>query len=889
MGPPVSVNVTLQVATATSSVSVTAEAPLIQAENGDVSATISQNQISEVPNPGNDLTYIAQTAFYRKIFSLYNAAPGASSATLGSFNPNDPSGCTGFLGLGVDPITNLPVPCTRYFSSNRSRPSQDALASARLDWNASKNDRAFLRLQYDRGRSAIYSDPISTAFDSDFNQPWWQAQLIETHMFGSSAASQFLVAGSYFAPIFELTNPSQALSTFPTVLNFSVPGTFTTLGGGDNITMFGFGRYNTQYQISEDVVKTLGKHKLGFGAIFARTYWSELPRSSSMIGVLSPQSLDAFYQGGIDPASPKADFTQLSQSFTSEKNLPISFLNFGIYGQDEWHARSNLTLTFSLRAEHYSDPTCRTRCFARLAGPFESLSHDPDQPYNQAILTNREHAFENTDNILWSPRVSFAWQPLGVSHNTVIRGGLGVFHDPLPGRLLDSFSSNPPLFNTYTPSQNNLTPNETSSLFKDAYASNAAFLNGFAAGQTLADIQAELQKVGLTFLPPAFSTSERRTHSPQFQRWSLELQQALGVNTALSFGYFGHHGIHELTQNPNANAYGFGSLPAALCASPPVPPCADPRFSGVTQINTNAISNYNGMVVSFKHQFTRWTHGIFQANYTYGHALDEISNGGVIIYTGVTILSAQDPGNLRGNYGPADYDIRHSFNASYVWDVPVKAVLHGHGADFLLKGWQISGTIFARTGFPYTVVDPLESGNLVPNNYFGLLYAVPVAALGSPNSCGKDAAVPLVPSPCQPPQVLSDGTTPNPNARFVQAGCETGFNTGNVPGPSGPCDRPAVSFVQGRNRFRGPNYFNTDFAIMKSTSIPGWEKAELVIGFQFFNFFNHPNFGMPDPGISDPGFGQISYLAQSPTGILGSGFGGDVAPRMIQLKAQLQF
>lgn len=193
--------------------------------------------------------------------------------------------------------------------------------------------------------------------------------------------------------------------------------------------------------------------------------------------MLSPQSLDAFYQGGIDPASPKADFTQLSQSFTSEKHLPISFLNFGIYGQDEWHARSNLTLTVSLRAELYSNPTCRTRCFARLAGLFDSLSHDPDQPYNQVILTNQEHAFENTDNILWSPRFSFAWQPLGVSHNTVIRGGVGIFYDPLPGRLLDSFSANPPLFNSYTPSQNNLTPNERKSLFKDASTSNASAIS----------------------------------------------------------------------------------------------------------------------------------------------------------------------------------------------------------------------------------------------------------------------------------------------------------------------------------------------------------------------------------------------------------------------------
>lgn len=60
----------------------------------------------------------------------------------------------------------------------------------------------------------------------------------------------------------------------------------------------------------------------------------------------------------------------------------------------------------------------------------------------------------------------------------------------------------------------------------------------------------------------------------------------------------------------NANAYEFGSLPAGLCTSPPVPPCADSRFSTVTEVNTNAVSNYNGMVISFKHQFTGWGQGI---------------------------------------------------------------------------------------------------------------------------------------------------------------------------------------------------------------------------------------------------------------------------------------
>ena len=179
----------------------------------------------------------------------------------------------------------------------------------------------------------------------------------------------------------------------------------------------------------------------------------------------------------MDSKSPTADFTSLTQSFTSQPTVPISFFQFGIYGEDEWHARPNLTLTLALRAEHYSNPTCENNCFSRLAGPFESISHDPAQPYNQVILVNQKHALQNTDTILWSPRFSFAWQPFGVSHNSVLRGGVGLFYDPLPDGIMESFYINSPNYNVFTPFDNNLTPNEKTSLFKDAANSNAAFLN----------------------------------------------------------------------------------------------------------------------------------------------------------------------------------------------------------------------------------------------------------------------------------------------------------------------------------------------------------------------------------------------------------------------------
>jgi len=557
-----------------------------------------------------------------------------------------------------------------------------------------------------------------------------------------------------------------------------------------------------------------------------------------------------------------------------------------------------VVLTFGLRGEHFSNPVCESRCFARLTGPFDSISHDPDQPYNQSILINQQHAFLQMDNILWSPRFSFAWQLFGVSHSTVVRGGIGVFHDSLPGGTAESFYINAPLYNVYTVFGSNLTPNETTSLFRDAAVSNAAFVNGYAAGQTVAEIRAAIPN----FFPPAINASEKIIHSPQFQKWSLELQQALGTNTTLSVGYYGHHGIHELFFNNSANSYCDPEVEILPSGAPN--PCfgfesslprevPDPRFGKTSEDRTSAVSSYHGAVISLKHQFTRWTGGLFQANYTYGHALDEISNGGVFSFTSVGSFqgvtnSPQDPKNLRGNYGPAEYDVRHSFNANYVWELPLKAALRVPGPSSLVNGWQVSGTIFARSGFPYTVVDPVMSGRLAENNYSAGVHAVPARALDSGLSCGSGAAFPLAPHPCQPSQMLINGA-PNPNANFIQAGCETGFNTGNLPSPSGPCGGPTVSFAQGRNHFRGPGYFNTDFAIMKNTKLPGWEHASLGIGFEFFNLFNHPNFGFPDNWVSSPTLGQIFYLEQTPTSILGNSLGGDAAPRMIRLRVQLQF
>jgi hypothetical protein len=1072
LGPSVSVNVTLQVAKATTTVTVTTEAPLIHAENGDVSTTMNQKQISEVPNPGNDLTYFAQTApgaimntddapgygasytgnfsilgmpgtsnlftlngmnnnniqmntnnsgamgmllgqneiqeativsngysgqfggaagasvnyltksggnkfhgnaeyflngtalnandwidnavrnprpfdsanqwagsvggpikndklffffdtegmrvilpvgfqvvlpsakfesatmanidsifgpasashkFYEQAFNLYNNTPGASAATPGNFNPQDLTGCGGWKGpQGLGTTQG----CAVHFQKNGDAPSSESIVSGRVDWNIGTSDRAFLLVQYDHGQPAAYVDPISPLFNAYSNQPWWQGQLSETHTIGPTAANQFLLAGTYIKQVTSVANSSQTLAAFPTTLSWNNAGggAFSSLGGLDAGDALPTGSKTSQYQISDDFVKTRGKHKFGFGANLVRTYLTCCGYNYGGTGMLSPQSISAFFFGGVGPSNPGRDFTTLYQTYPAVTWNHHAFYSLGLYGQDEWHARSNLTLTLALRADHQSNPVCETRCFARLSGPFNSISHDPAQSYGEAILIHQKQAFPNTESIVWSPRFSFAWQPLGASHNTVIRGGVGIFYDPVPGALGATLAFNSPSVNVFAVSGYNLTPGENNSLFQNANNSNAAFSKGFTAAQTVAQIQAS----DPNFTPPSFVTPANTMHSPQYQKWNLQAQQSFGASTSLTIGYFGNHGIDELVQNLNANAFGFGSYAAVKCGSPPVPPCADPRFGQVEEYETDAISNYGGMVISFEQRITRWGRGLFQANYTYGHALDEVSNGGLGQFAFGSSVFPQDANNLRGSYGAADYDVRHSFNANYVWEVPVKEALRGHGSDYLVNGWQISGTIFARTSFPYTVIDFAEAGNLVNNNFGGTIYAVPVAPLGPAGPCGKGAVTPSSPVPCQPPQVLGDGS-PSPGALFLQSGCETGFNTGTLPGPQGPCSGPSVTFAQGRNRFRGPSYFNTDFAVMKNTKIPHWDKGVLGIGFQFFNLFNHPNFGFPDMGSDHPGFGQIFYTEQAPTSILGVSPQDKVSPRMIQLRAQLKF
>jgi len=771
----------------------------------------------------------ASIPFYESLFSLWNNAAGAKNAKdvlpPGTV-PNAGDGCGSFAGLG-----SAAIPCALQFQSTAGNQTNEWLLTARVDQNFGNNDRAFIHFRTDHGLQATYTDPISPKFDAQSVQPQYEGQLQETHSFGSTAVNQFILSGSWYSAIFSTSSLSAATALIPNRLSFS-GNAFSSLGF--DLNLWPQGRNVTQYGIIDDFSKVKGNHTLKVGINFHRDDVTDYSPGTGTIGYSLGDDLTTFYNGnGVSYA----------QNFSTRPTQPVAVYGLGFYGQDEWSVRPNLKVTLTLRGDHNSDPVCQTNCFARLANNFLDISHNANTPYNQTIQTGLHKALGTYTNVSWQPRAGFTWSPFS-SAGPVIRGGFGLFTDMFPATIADYLLNNAPLNNLFVTGAGALAPGVTGNQASLASKANASFLTGYYAGETLGQIQQQ----DPLFVPPSFYNAAHRIIAPQYEEWNLQVEQPLGARSSVAVNYVGNHGVHEASQNAGLNAYyptGFGDLPLAP---------TDPRFGTITEVSTPAVSNYNGLSFTAKRQFTSLQ---VQANYTWSHALDEVSNAGFLQYTlltNISVLSPQDPFNLRRyNYGSADYDTRHYFSLSYVWNAP-----YWKGPKVALQGWVFSGTIFARSGLPFTVVDGNQTGNLAAFNYGGNLSGNGAFVFanylgGAPSSCSSSA----VSKPCLTSAMFSPTST--------------GFG------------------IQRRNQFYGPKYFDTDFTVMKNFKVPHWEAAKLGIGAQFFNLFNHPNFDQPEGDISNPNFGSIISTVNTPTSILGSFLGGDASPRLIQFKGSLTF
>lgn len=256
--------------------------------------------------------------------------------------------------------------------------------------------------------------------------------------------------------------------------------------------------------------------------------------------------------------------------------------------------------------------------------------------------------------------------------------------------------------------------------------------------------------------------------------------------------------------------------------------------------------------------------------------MDTVSNGGFLQFSSGGILSPL-PGDLARDYGPCDYDIRHNFNAQYVYQLPIK--IENSLLGYALNGWQISGTFFWHSGIPFSVLSTPYSadGNGIVNG-------------SGPQFASRVPGVPLYEhDPI--PGVTQPGTVQwlNPDAFVSTVDPSTGTCYGGISAKN--CQFGDL----GRNALRGPSFVWSDFYLTKWFRLT--ERVKMRFDVQFFNVFNHPNFALPSmvlagiPGklSTQTGFGAITSATSPPTGLLGVGLGGDSTPRMIAFQLRLEF
>jgi len=697
-----------------------------------------------------------------------------------------------------------------------------------------------------------------------------------THIFSPTVVNNFVFNTLYYSAIFGNLNAAQSLTLFPGNIAFPIDGSLTALGtGSGNPGGFaaGFqypqGRKVEQWGLIDDISVTRGVHSFKMGINFRR---DDITDYTAAVQTLYPgvnASLFGFANDMVAPTGCATSTTQVgcgsvAFNFAPNDRQPVAYYSFGAYFQDEYRVNTKLKFTLTLRADRNSGGTCNKDCAGLPVTPFNDLPHGETIPYDQSFVTGNRTIIPGIEKVVFQPRFGVAWSPIG--QNTVIRAGVGLFSDLYPGTILSAYNTNFPQVTKFNvPTQNATIAFDTlppgSTAFPNSGPAivtgcNTAFVQNYFAGGSLttnadgtpggyqgaaAPFGGCLNALGALSVP-GLSDVSRNLKNPKYVEWNLEVQHTFGAHTVVSANYVGNHGYDGLVTNPDLNGFGFGQLPATV---------PDPRVAQVSFLYNGTVTNYNG--VTFSIQENNW-HGLSgRFNYTYSHALDDLSNGGILPFSAITSITAQiDPYNLAKQYGSADEDARHQISASYLYQLPFKS--DNRLVNAAIGGWVVSGTWFYRTGFPFTILDGGTAGALAGQNLAG-------------------AQIILQPVPGFTQRNFSNGHACLVAACFTPADFETSTDFTNP--------------VVGRNAFRGPGFLGGDLGVRKNFTVT--ERITFQLALNAYNWLNHANYGSPYPNTNNGIFG-LSVIPQTPpTSPYGAFAAAATDQRIAQITGKLIF
>jgi carboxypeptidase family protein len=695
-----------------------------------------------------------------------------------------------------------------YATSNPKRKAREDFALLRFDYTHSSKDSFYVNGNLDDGtRTNPQTDPIFFEFS---RQRASVIGLQETHIFSPNVVNAATLGYSR-ARGNSVVTPTTPIPSNLIFLPGTNPGSITIGGSPITVVPAAFAPANgnspswdvrNHITWSDDLRINRSSHSWSMGMWIQRIQQNIYSVPQSTAGNLSYPSLLAFLQD------------QPTQFLANPNPQPLYFrtTEAAWYVQDEIKLKQRLTLKLGLRDE-------------MTDGWNEAHGHASNYIFVNDIIQTEPRignsAFvENHSKLLLQPRVGLAWDPTGTGR-WAVRAGFGIHHD-LQDNLAHRLNADPP----FNPRVSVVaTPIFT-------YLQRPILF-----GQPLppsCNAQSPLRWPDCSVYFPGGLDPVMKT--PTIQQWSLTIERGLTKDLMLQVSYVGSESYHILTAmdknmaRPQVCSDPSGCLSGGIRAAnqtarvpqgttylPSLPPVGtgsaalqqrpNPFVGPTLSWFFNGTSSYHAGNVSLTKRSSRGL--TFKTNYSFSKVLD-LNSASLVAAATNEPATVANPYDLKSAKGVASFNLKHQFNANFLYPLPIGSGYRfggaAHGLAYkLIAGWQWSGALNIQSGFPFT---PQVGANIS----------------GSGDTLSPDVPN-LNPNFTGPVILGKPGRWYDPNAFLLPlAG-----TFGNV----------------ARGSFIGPGFWNLDTSLAKKFNVT--EQVNMQFRAEAFNVFNHPNFASPNP------------------------------------------
>lgn len=590
----------------------------------------------------------------------------------------------------------------------------------RIDHNFSTKDRLYGR--YAQSKETMTSTGLAPLSGTFGVHNGYNMMLSEVHVFNANVANELRLgynrsnlasyqeggpagciggpcpSGNIISDVLHLKNLVGGTNPIANgVPGFLITGYSATGGSGGNPLVL----LNNNYQISDNLVITRGRHSIKLGLNIERTRFNF---ANELFGrgqfTFNGQFTQGTQAGQTATGNAVADFllglSNLSSGLAGDASVPMRTGNQGYYAQDDWRANSKLTLNLGLRWEYYNpfvalaDNKISQFIFGSVPGSCFGASCPPG--YIQVYGKGQRFYDRNWND--WAPRVGLAYSPFG-NNKTAIRAAYGIFYSPTDATDNGTWGMfNPPSTLAY-----NLLPDNP---FTDLSTTKVSNLFPGGVIPPLAQLRTDTWPLA----PITIMTEVPRMEDAAVQEWNLSIQHAIRANLLLEVGYMGSHGVHGSRRID----YNQARLDPPGVITPISSRLPYPKLGSVMYVSEHsASSKYEAGYLRLERRFASGFS--FVSSYTFAKTMDDYGN-----LNGAGHWWPQNAYNKAAEMGLSAFDAKHRFTAGYVWELPLGRGKHWGShmnavADALAGGWQVNGITTLQTGFPLFPITARDNSN----------------------------------------------------------------------------------------------------------------------------------------------------------------------------------